>query len=81
MRNYKFYVGVILSFCSSLSMLAPAVAGELGQSLQIYTRLHSFVGRPSWLLVIRAVDSGETIPYIYDFSQGNNFWVAFTFGA
>lgn len=52
----------------------------LGQTIQIYTQLHSFVGKPSWLLIIRDVDNGQNIPYLYDIERGNNFWLAFTYG-
>jgi hypothetical protein len=52
---------------------------NLGNSIQIYTRLHSYMGRPSWLLIIRDIDNGQNIPYLYDISRGDNFWMAFTF--
>ena len=51
-----------------------------GQTIQIYTRLHSFVGKPSWLLIIRDIDNNENILYLLDFKRGKNFWVAFTYG-
>src|SRR3990167_5866017 len=53
---------------------------DFGQTIQIYTQLKSFVGKPSWLLMIRDVDHGQNIPYMYDFEKGDNFWLAFTFG-
>lgn len=52
----------------------------LGQTIQINTQLTSFVGKPSWLLVIRDLDHGQNIPYIFDFRKGANFWVAMTYG-
>lgn len=51
----------------------------LGQVIQIRTRFHAFVGKPSWLLIIRDVDHGQTIPYLYDIITGENFWLALTF--
>ncbi|OGT36820.1 MAG: hypothetical protein A3F11_08530 [Gammaproteobacteria bacterium RIFCSPHIGHO2_12_FULL_37_14] len=51
----------------------------LGQTIQIYTRLHTFVGKPSWLLIIRDVDTNQNIPYLFDLKRGTNFWVAFTY--
>lgn len=51
-----------------------------GQSIQITTRLTSFVGRPSWLLVIRDIDSNQNLPYIFNFTENDNFWLAFTVG-
>lgn len=53
---------------------------DFGQSIQIYTQLKSFVGKPSWLLIIRDIDHNQNIPYMYDFEKGDNFWLAFTFG-
>lgn len=51
---------------------------SLGQTIQINTRFHSFMGRPSWLLIIRDVDKGQNIPFQFDITRGENFWVAFT---
>lgn len=59
---------------------AHADENELGQTIQIYTRLHSFVGKPSWLLIIRDLDHNQNIPYLYEFKRGDHFWLAFTFG-
>ena len=53
---------------------------ELGQTIQIYTHLHSFVGTPTWLLIIRDLDHDQNIPYLFDIKRGDNFWVAFTYG-
>jgi hypothetical protein len=52
----------------------------MGQTIQIRTRFSSFSGRPSWLLIIRDVDNGQNIPYIFDVRRGNNSWVALTYG-
>ncbi len=53
---------------------------NFGQTIQINTQLHSYLGQPSWLLVIRDLDHGQNIPYLYDFQGGQNFWLAFTYG-
>ena len=65
-----------------LVMMQSAYAQQdnLGQTIQIYTQLNSFVGRPSWLLMIRDIDHDQNIPYVYDFTREDNFWLAFTFG-
>lgn len=67
------------------ALTAPATYAQpgedgLGQTIQIYTRLHSFVGKPSWLLIIRDLDNNQNIPYLYDITRGDNFWLAFTYG-
>lgn len=79
MHTLKLIGLTLLGLISFYSYPLYAQSDSLGQSIQIYTRLHSFVGRPSWLLVIRDIDNGQNIPYVYDFYHGNNFWLAFTF--
>ena len=59
---------------------APADSMAYGQTIQITTQLHSFVGRPTWLLEIRDVDNNQTIPYLFDITRGGNFWIALTYG-
>jgi hypothetical protein len=51
----------------------------LGQTIQIYARFRSVVGKPQWLLVIRDIDRGQVIPYLFDVTEGDNFWVALTY--
>lgn len=51
----------------------------LGQTVQITTRLHSFVGKPTWVLIIHDLDHNQNIPYLFDIRKGENFWVAFTY--
>ena len=73
----------IIGLASMLAMTCPpALAQEMdnfGQVLKISTNLRSFVGRPSWLIIIRDVDHGQNIPYLFDFESGDNYWLAFTF--
>jgi hypothetical protein len=68
---------------SLILLLAGPVQAEddFGATLQIYTRLRSFIGKPSWLLVIRDEDHDQTIPYVFDIERGQNVWLAFTYGA
>ena len=49
-----------------------------GQKIQIITQLHSFIGKPNWLIIIRDIDHNKNIPYLYSFSQGSNDWMIFT---
>lgn len=53
--------------------------GDFGQVIEINTRLHTFLGKPTWLLIIRDVDHGQNIPYMYDFRKGTNAWLALTY--
>lgn len=66
--------------CHGVPALAQTEQDNFGQTLQINTQLHSFLGHPSWLLVIRDLDHGQNIPYLYDFVSGHHFWLAFTYG-
>ncbi len=50
------------------------------QTLQIYTNFKSIWGKPSWLLIIRDVDTGLVSPYLFDIQKNDNFWVAFSYG-
>lgn len=50
------------------------------QTLQIYTQFRYIVGAPTWLLIIRDVDTGLISPYVFDIRNNDNFWVAFTYG-
>jgi hypothetical protein len=52
----------------------------IGQTIQIQTRLHSFVGKPAWLIIIRDIDHNENLPYLYDFTTGTNYWITLTYG-
>lgn len=51
-----------------------------GQTITIDTRFHSFVGNPVWTLIIRDVDHGQNIPYMFNIERGGNHWVIFTYG-
>lgn len=53
---------------------------DLGQAISINTNLKSFKNNPSWTLIIRDVEHGQNIPYVFDFTQTENNWLAFTFG-
>lgn len=70
---------LFLSF-TMCSAYAQTGLDGLGQIIRIHTRLHSFVGKPAWLIIIRDLDNNQTLPYLYDFTRGENVWFAFTFG-
>lgn len=83
MLNKKLIICTwILLFVCGKPILGHAQSDQdvLGQTIQINTRLHSFTGKPSWLIVIRDLDHNQNIPYIFDVKQGKNFWLAFTYG-
>src|SRR5690242_9027168 len=76
----RIFVGLISLWLAFFTAIIYADDASLGQTIQIYTNLQSFTGKPSWLLLIRDVDNDQNIPYLYDFSRGDNFWLAFTMG-
>jgi len=48
--------------------------------IEIRTRFSSFVGKPTWLLTVRDVESGESHPYLFDIRRGENYWVVPNYG-
>ena len=78
----KFNLLIVL-IASLLIANTPASAQHMnnfGQTIQIQTNLRSFIGKPSWLLIVRDVEHDQVIPYLYDFTTEDNFWLAFTYG-
>jgi hypothetical protein len=76
----KICQSVLLSACLISMLNVHAQDSPFGQTFQINTRLNSFVGKPSWLIIIRDVQSGQVMPYLYDFNSTDNFWLGFTYG-
>jgi hypothetical protein len=71
----------LIGFLILINLIASAQAqNSLGQTLQIYTHFKSILGKPSWLLIVRDVNTGQVSPYLFDLKHNNNFWVAFTYG-
>src|SRR5690349_5971957 len=79
MTKKFLHIGIMCALFAASNIFAQPPDG-VGQTIQINTRLHSFVGKPSWLLMIRDIDHDQNIPYVYDISRGDNFWMAFTYG-
>ncbi len=69
---------LVIFFLHISSYALPSLAET--QTLQIYTHFQTFIGKPTWLLIVRDVESGLVSPYIFDIRNNDNFWVAFTFG-
>ena len=76
----KLALFFILSCAVSLYAEVSHAQGDgVGQIIQINTRFRSFVGRPSWLLIIRDLDHDQNIPYVFDVNRGQNTWTAVTY--
>lgn len=59
--------------------LAVGQNNDPGQVIHISTYFRSFVGKPSWLLIIRDLDHNQNRPYLFDIRKGENSWTIFTF--
>jgi len=75
----------LLQLCVSITLcvLALPVLAQFdeslpGQTIQIYTRFHAYVGKATWLLEIRDVENDQTTPIMFDILRGNNVWTIFT---
>ncbi len=71
-------IKIVMAMCL-LTSLAYAQPDGFGQLIQINTDLHSIRGNPSWLIIIRDLDHGQNLPYLYDFTAEPNTWFAFTY--
>jgi hypothetical protein len=71
----------LLSACVFNIFSAHAQDSPFGQTFQINTHLNSFVGKPSWLIILRNVNTGQVLPFLYDFNSTENFWLGFTFSS
>lgn len=80
MKSFILKINILCFLCLISYGYAQQNNNGLGQVLQITTRLHYFVGRPSWTLIIRDLDHNQNMPYLFDISRGDNHWVVFTYG-
>ncbi|MBV8801533.1 MAG: hypothetical protein JO131_00955, partial [Gammaproteobacteria bacterium] len=65
---------VVIMYCIFYMNSISALAGsDIGETLNIYTQFKQFVGKPSWLLIIRDVETGLISPYIFDIRNNENY--------
>src|SRR5579862_8512330 len=76
MLNKKLIINVLVLFFLSINAGLAQSEDNVLQLINIETHLHSFVGKPSWLLMIRDLDHNENVPYLFEIRRGENFWVA-----
>jgi hypothetical protein len=81
MQQGKILLSLALAAASTLTILNASAQkmDNFGQVIQIQTNLTSFIGKPTWLLIIRDLDHGQNIPYVYDLTSVTNFWIALSF--
>lgn len=74
-------LGTIILLCLfSLNLQAQPADDVFGNTVTINTVLDSYVGKPSLLIILRDIDNGMNLPYLFDIRGRNNNWVAFTYG-
>lgn len=80
MATKKFCQILLISL--SLYFISPSYSfpARIGQTIQIHTFFTSIYGSPTWVLIVRDVRTGQVLPYVFDFYNEENFWVAFTAG-
>ncbi len=76
MTRMKFFCLFALALC----MTSLHAQNPFGQTLQINTRFRSITGKPTWLLIVRDVNTGVVSPYLFDIKNNDNYWIAFTYG-
>ncbi len=77
----KFFALLLWICINMLCWAIPAQAQTpFGQTLQINTHFRSIIGKPTWLLILRDLDTGVVSPYLFDIMNNDNFWIAFSFG-
>lgn len=60
--------------------LADAFGPPIRHVLEIKTKLSDIVGQPTWLIIIRDMDTGRLNTFIYDFRLPDNQWIAYSKG-
>lgn len=68
----------LLSICLLIASPLYAQFVTIKHLLEIHTRLSYVEGEPTWLIEIRDMKSGRVLPYIFDFKEYDNSWIAFS---
>ena len=72
-------LSIVILMCLTTPTFAQSNDNPLGQTIEINTRFHSFIGKPIWSLVIRDIDHNQNVPYIFPITKGLNHWLIFTY--
>lgn len=75
----KIWLGLLIALGCFITAQADDNNG-MGQVLQINTHFKTVYGTPTWLLIVRDVDTGLVTPYQFDIHKEKNYWIAFTYG-
>lgn len=82
MLNKKIvaWTGVFLWYCLISSVSYATSNDGLGQTIQIETHFRYLLGGGTFSIIVRDLDHQQNIPYVFDITQPNNFWLIFTQG-
>lgn len=80
MRITKRCQKLLALFSLIITTLSAHADNPFGETLQIYTHFRAVLGKPEWVLILRDVESGQVLPYLFDIRNDENYWVAFSFG-
>lgn len=76
--KYLCQVGLISMCLLGISASTARADNPMGQTFQLTADLNSYVGKPQWVLILRDVNTGRVMPYIFPINKLNNVWVGFT---
>jgi hypothetical protein len=80
MATKKLCQVFLLTLCFAYITSTPADNSQfINQTIQINTRLNTYYGNPTWLLILKDEESQRVFPYIFDFYNPTNFWIASSF--
>ena len=79
-RQWILMTGLTLALIFTGERIAAQGTNNIGQVLKININLQRFIGKPSWLLIIRDVDHNQNIPYLFDITNNQDYFLAFTYG-
>ncbi len=71
-------LALLCFFLPSFAFADIEASNQPQQVIQIHTNFRSIEGKPSWLLILRDVDTGQVLPYLYDIKNNDNYWLAFS---
>lgn len=80
LRKWIVFTVITLILFFTAGRLLAGDANNTGQILKINLNLQRFIGKPAWLIVIRDVDHNQNIPYLYDITRNQDYFVALTYG-
>jgi len=72
-------IQLLMLMCLTTPNFAQSDDTPLGQTIEINTHFHSFMGKPIWSLIIRDVDHNQNVPHIFPITRGDNHWLIFTY--